>query len=123
MTASHVSSSSARIAARRRRVRARVSGTSERPRLSVFRSLKHIRVQLIDDTTSRTLLGVSDLHVPKNTGKGRSGVERAKAVGMLLAERARAQGITTVVFDRGSSVYAGQIKAVADGAREGGLKF
>lgn len=117
-------SSSARAIARRRRVRARILGTPERPRMSVSRSLKHMRVQLIDDTTSRTLLGVSDLHLPKAPrGKQSSGVERAKAVGVLVGERARAQGITAVVFDRGQYVYAGQVKAVADGAREGGLKF
>lgn len=92
--------------------------------MSVFRSLKHVRVQLVDDTASRTLLGVSDLHLPNVAGgKQRSGVERAKAVGALVAERARTQGITTVVFDRGQYVYAGQIQAVADGAREGGLVF
>lgn len=113
-----------RAGARRRRVRARVVGTAERPRMSVFRSLKHVSVQLVDDTASRTLLGVSDLHLPKAVrGNLRSGVERAKAVGALVADRAREHGITTVVFDRGRYAYAGQVRAVAEGARDAGLVF
>lgn len=113
-----------RAGARRRRVRARMVGTAERPRMSVFRSLKHVSVQLIDDAASRTLLGVSDLHLPKAVrGNLRSGVERAKAVGALVADRAREQGITAVVFDRGRYAYAGQVRAVAEGARDAGLVF
>lgn len=102
--------------------------------MSVFRSLKHVGVQLIDDTASKTLLAVSDLHLPKadlpavasakaGAKKDRSGLHRAKGVGALAAERARGQGITTVVFDRGRYAYVGQVKALAEGAREGGLKF
>lgn len=92
--------------------------------MSVFRSLKHVSAQLIDDHASRTLLAVSDLHLPKTLrGEDRSGLKRARAVGTLVAERARGQGITTVVFDRGRYAYAGQIKAIAEGAREGGLIF
>lgn len=92
--------------------------------MSVSRSLKHVSVQLIDDGTSRTLVGVSDLHLPKTERtEDRSGLKRAKAVGALVAERARGQGITTVVFDRGKRAYAGQVKAIAEGAREGGLVF
>lgn len=92
--------------------------------MSVFRSLKHVSVQLIDDEASKTLLAVSDLHLPTGgAGKGRSGVERAKAVGALAAERARGLGITTIVFDRGRYKYAGRVRALAEGAREGGLKF
>ncbi|TSC72995.1 MAG: large subunit ribosomal protein L18 [Parcubacteria group bacterium Gr01-1014_38] len=121
---SHRVSGEERAQARRRRVRARVIGTAERPRMSVFRSLKHVSVQLIDDTASRTLLGVSDRHLPKAAhARHRSGAERAKAVGTLVAERAREKGISAVVFDRGRYAYAGQVKAVAEGAREGGLVF
>lgn len=113
-----------RAQARRRRVRARLFGTAERPRLSVFRSLKHLSVQLIDDAGSRTLFGVSDRHLPKTARtKTRSGLERARELGALVAERAREQGISTVVFDRGRYAYAGQVKAVADGARKAGLVF
>lgn len=110
---------------RHRRIRARVQGTAERPRLSVFRSARHIAVQLIDDQASRTLLSVSDLELPSAGLKGSAdatrGVVRAFAVGKLLAERARAQGIQRVVFDRSGYAYHGQVKAVAEGARAGGV--
>jgi len=103
---------------RHMRVRKRVEGTAERPRLVVYRSLKHIYAQIVDDASQRTLLTVSDL----TNGEGRK-AERALVVGKALAERAKAAGITRVVFDRAGYKYHGRVKAVADGAREGGLEF
>ena len=100
------------------RVRNKVSGTAERPRLVVFRSLKHIYAQLVDDVANRTLATVSDLGLEQ--GKK---AERASAVGKMIAERAKTAGITRVVFDRAGYRYHGRVKAVADGAREGGLEF
>src|SRR6184192_3731344 len=100
------------------RVRNRVTGTSERPRLVVFRSLKHIYAQLVDDTANKTLATVSDLGIEQ----GKKG-ERAAEVGKLIAERAKSAGVTRVVFDRAGYRYNGRIKAVADGARKGGLEF
>ena len=100
------------------RVRSKVSGTAERPRLVVFRSLKHIYAQLVDDTKMRTLMTVSDLNIEQ--GKK---AERAAEVGKLIAEKAKAAGVTRVVFDRAGFRYHGRIKAVADGARKGGLEF
>ena len=100
------------------RVRNKVSGTAERPRLVVFRSLKHIYAQLVDDNARRTLATVSDLGIEQ----GKKG-ERAAEVGKLIAERAKTAGITRVVFDRAGYRYHGRIKAVADGARKGGLEF
>jgi large subunit ribosomal protein L18 len=99
------------------RVRKRVSGTAERPRLVVFRSLKHIYAQLVDDTTSRTLATVSD---HKLTGKKS---EKSTEVGKLIAQKAKDAGYSSVVFDRAGYKYHGRVKAVADGAREGGLEF
>ena len=100
------------------RVRNKISGTSERPRLVVFRSLKHIYAQLVDDAANRTLATVSDLGIEE----GKKG-ERAEAVGKMIAERAKSAGISRVVFDRAGYRYHGRIKAVADGARKGGLEF
>ena len=100
------------------RVRNKISGTPERPRLVVFRSLKHIYAQLVDDTSGRTVATVSDLGIEQ----GKKG-ERAAAVGKLIAERAKTAGITRVVFDRGGYRYHGRVKAVADAARKGGLEF
>ena len=100
------------------RVRNKVTGTSERPRLVVFRSLKHIYAQLVDDAANRTIVTVSDLGIEE--GKK---AERATTVGKLIAERAKTAGITRVVFDRAGYRYHGRVKAVADGAREGGLEF
>jgi large subunit ribosomal protein L18 len=109
---------------RHERVRRKVAGSANRPRLNVFRSLQHVYVQVIDDETGRTLVSASTIDrqlreqmaaLPAN--------ERAKAVGRAIAERARAQGIESVVFDRGGYPYHGQVKAVADGSREGGLVF
>ena len=110
---------------RKKRVRKKVVGISERPRLCVFRSSKHIYAQLIDDTTGRTLLATSSL--PKDLGKkieGKGG-NRAGAtlVGAEMAERAVKKGIKTVVFDRNGFLYHGRVKALSDAAREHGLKF
>jgi len=100
------------------RVRKKVAGTPERPRLVVYRSLKHIYAQLVDDTAARTLATVSDLSV--SDGKK---TEKSAEVGRRIAARAREAGITRVVFDRAGYKYHGRVKAVADGAREGGLEF
>ncbi len=110
---------------RHRRVRAKVSGTMQRPRLNVFRSSAHIYAQVIDDTRSHTLVAASDLEeaVKDRAGEGADKSARAKAVGEVIAERARDAGVELVTFDRGGFLYHGRIKAVADGAREGGLKF
>jgi large subunit ribosomal protein L18 len=105
---------------RHRSIRKRLHGTAERPRLNVFRSSAHIHVQLIDDQAGHTLAAASSLE--ESTGPG-SKSERARAVGQLIAERAREQGVTRVVFDRGGYLYHGRVKAVADGARAGGLEF
>ncbi|MFN8580712.1 MAG: 50S ribosomal protein L18 [Gemmatimonadaceae bacterium] len=99
------------------RVRKRVTGTGERPRLVVFRSLKHITAQLVDDVTQRTLLTVADA---KLNGKKS---EKSAEVGRQLAAKAKEAGITKVVFDRAGYRYHGRVKALADGARQGGLEF
>jgi large subunit ribosomal protein L18 len=108
------------------RIRAKVQGTAERPRLVVYRSLRHMEGQLVDDDARRTVLGVSTL-APQMKDFSPEGkhprIEQARAAGKLLAERAKAQGIQTVVFDRGGYKYHGRVKAFADGAREGGLEF
>jgi large subunit ribosomal protein L18 len=109
-------------AKRHRRIRRILSGTSERPRLAVFRSLSHIYCQVIDDVAGRTLAAASDLEADLREGAGTKS-ERAKRVGQQVAERAKEKGITTVVFDRGGFLYHGRVKALADGAREGGLQF
>ena len=104
------------------RVRQKVAGTGERPRLVVFRSLKHIYAQLVNDDLGVTLLAVGDSGKElKVEGSGK--VARGKAVGKLLAEKAKAAGVTRVVFDRAGYRYHGRVQAVADGAREGGLEF
>ncbi len=103
---------------RRKRVRAKVSGTAERPRLSVNRSLKHIACQLIDDVSGVTIVAASDRKVKTGTK-----TERAKAIGLEIAELAKEKGITKAVFDRAGRRYHGRVKAVAEGAREGGLEF
>lgn len=112
-------------AQRHRRVRKRVTGTAEQPRLTVFRSLRHISAHLVDDVLGRPIMGVSSLDDQVTaSAKGEKGkVAVAKAVGLRLAEKARDKGIETVVFDRSGYLYHGRVKAVADGAREGGLKF
>ena len=103
----------------RHRIRKDVKGTAERPRLSVFRSNKDIYVQLIDDSIGHTLLALTS----KGTTKSGNKVDQAKAIGTQVAEKALAAGIANVVFDRGGYLYHGRVKAVSDGAREGGLKF
>ena len=106
---------------RHRRVRGKVSGTAERPRLAVFRSNRGIFAQLVDDASGRTLAGANWTGLPKSF-KGDKQAQ-AREVGKTLAEAARKAGIETVVFDRGGYLYHGRVKALADGAREGGLKF
>jgi large subunit ribosomal protein L18 len=105
---------------RRRRVRAKVSGTAERPRLSVFRSNRGIRAQLIDDVSGHTLAAVN---WTEDELKAMGRMDQAKRAGELIAERAKAAGVETVVFDRGGYQYHGRVKALAEGAREGGLIF
>ena len=106
------------------RVRKKMEGTPERPRLVVFRSLKHIYAQLVDDTRGVTLMGVSDVSEGVTVeGDGPGKIARSKATGKLIADKARAAGITSVVFDRAGYRYHGRVQAVADGAREGGLEF
>ena len=106
------------------RIRARVIGTPERPRLAVFRSLNHIYAQVVDDTTGRTLAAV-DSRAPDFRQKAKAGgnVAAAKIVGELLAQRAKARGISQVVFDRGGYQYHGRVKALAEAARTAGLAF
>jgi len=106
------------------RVRTRLVGTPERPRLNVYRSVAHIYAQMIDDRNGRTIVSASS--VDKETKKGLKGggnIASAKAVGKIIAERAKAAGVTQVVFDRGGYKYHGRVKALADAAREAGLKF
>ena len=104
---------------RHRRVRGKISGTAERPRLDVFRSSKHIYAQLIDDATGTTLAAASSMDKGFDGFGGNA--EAASKVGKAIAEKALAKGIKTVVFDRGGFVYHGRVKALAEGAREGGL--
>ena len=109
-------------AKRHRRLRKRVSGTPARPRLSVFRSAKHIYAQVIDDSRGTTLAAASSSEQKLRCTDGPK-TSRATAVGTLIAERARQAGVEKVVFDRGGYVYHGRVKALADAAREGGLSF
>lgn len=109
---------------RHARVRRKVAGTAERPRLNVYRSINHIYAQVIDDTAGRTLVSASTLDKAlRGELDGLTPQEQAKAVGKAVAERARGQGIETVVFDRGGYPYHGMVKALAEGSREGGLAF
>jgi large subunit ribosomal protein L18 len=104
-------------ARRHLRVRKNVAGTAERPRLVVFRSLKHITAQIVDDTTGRTMMTVTS-----NKLEGKKS-EKSVQVGKMIAEKAKAAGVSKVVFDRAGYKYHGRVKAVADGARDGGLEF
>ena len=114
----------ARRIARHARVRRKVVGTSERPRLSVFRSLHHIYAQVIDDSQGVTLAAASSLEgVLRSDRNGQKKSEVSKRVGALVAERAKSNGIESVVFDRGGYKFHGRVKALADAAREGGLVF
>ena len=106
---------------RHKRVRAKISGTPERPRLNVFRSETNIYAQIIDDVNGVTLVSANTLEKGFEGATGNA--EAAKKVGVTLAERAKAKGIEEVVFDRGGYVYHGRVAALAEGAREGGLKF
>jgi len=109
---------------RHKRIRKKLSGTTERPRLAVFRSEKHIYAQIIDDTKGVTLVAASTVEkAMREKLKKTWNVEAAKEVGKLIAERALAKGIKEVVFDRGGFKYHGRVKALADSAREAGLKF
>lgn len=108
-------------ARRARRVRAKILGTKEQPRLSVYLSNRHMLAQFIDDEQGKTMLGISDIIL--ETKAKRVNVERARVFGSQVAEKAKAQGINTVVFDRGARSYHGRLRAFAEGAREGGLKF
>ena len=106
---------------RHKRVRGKISGTPERPRLNVFRSETNIYAQVIDDVNGVTLVSASSLE-KEFDGKG-GNVEAARKVGQMVAERAKAKGIENVVFDRGGYIYHGRVQALAEGAREGGLNF
>jgi large subunit ribosomal protein L18 len=102
------------------RIRQKLAGTAQRPRLNVYRSLNHIYVQVIDDQKGETLVSASTLEMKSKTG---GNVAAAKEIGKAVAEKAVAKGITEVVFDRGGYLYHGRVKALADAAREAGLKF
>ena len=110
---------------RKKRVRKKIRGTSEKPRLSVFRSSKHIYAQIVDDTTAKTLVGVSSLSKEIRPGVQNKGGNKAGAamVGELIAKRAVEKGIKRVVFDRNGFLYHGRVKTLADSAREHGLEF
>ena len=108
---------------RHHRVRKTVSGTGQRPRLNVFRSSNHIYAQVIDDVAGHTLAAASDTEKLFEGGDAKTKTDRAKLVGKAVAERAKAKGVTVVVFDRGGHKYHGRVKALADAAREAGLGF
>lgn len=109
---------------RHRRIRTKISGNAERPRLNVFRSLDHIYAQIIDDVAGKTIVSASTIDKSLRVDfAGKTKREQATMVGKAIAERAKAAGVSTVLFDRGGYLYHGRIKALADGAREGGLEF
>ena len=117
-------SSNKRRLERHKRMRNNLNGTSEKPRFDVFRSSKHIYVQVIDDTQGVTLASASSAEKEiKEAISGKTKTEAAKIIGQIAAERAKAKGIEKVVFDRGGYIYHGRVKAVADGARDAGLDF
>ncbi|SDQ83421.1 50S ribosomal protein L18 [Thermostaphylospora chromogena] len=118
----HTAARTVARARRHRRVRKRVFGTAERPRLVVTRSTRHMFVQIIDDTKGHTLVSASTMDPSLRSAEGDK-TAKAKLVGELLAQRAKAAGITAVVFDRGGNRYAGRVAALADSARAGGLEF
>ncbi|HSF67268.1 MAG TPA: 50S ribosomal protein L18 [Nitrospiraceae bacterium] len=120
----NTSEKASQLTRRRLRVRKRVFGTPERPRLNVFRSRSHIYAQIVDDIKGTTLVAASSLDKSLRTSlKSTGSIEGAKAVGKLLAERAKAAKVQAVVFDRGGRIYHGRIKALAEASREGGLQF
>jgi large subunit ribosomal protein L18 len=110
---------------RQKRVRRTIKGTPEKPRLTIYKSLKHIYAQLVDDLSRKSLLGVSSTtpEVKKLIAEGESKIQTAKKIGLHLANLAKEKGIEKVVFDRNRYTYHGRVKALAEGAREGGLKF
>jgi large subunit ribosomal protein L18 len=112
-------------ARRHQRIRQAVRGTADRPRMSVYRSLKNLYVQIIDDNLAKTIASVSTLEkdIRSKLTAEKSGLKRSRMVGKLIAERAKEHGIAQVAFDRGGYLYHGHVKEVAEGAREGGLKF
>jgi large subunit ribosomal protein L18 len=114
-----------RLAKKQARIRKKIVGTSERPRLAVFRSARHAYAQIIDDTAGKTLLSVSTLSkdIREEVKKAKTPVEQYKLIGIAAAKKALEKNIKEVVFDRGGYLYHGRVKALADGAREGGLKF
>ncbi len=117
-------SSNERRVERHRRIRSNLIGTSEKPRFDVFRSSKHIYVQVIDDTQGITLVAASSVEKEVQAAiEGKTKTEAAKVIGQIAGERAKAKGIDTVVFDRGGYIYHGRVAAVAEGAREAGLNF
>ncbi|HUG02189.1 MAG TPA: 50S ribosomal protein L18 [Longimicrobiales bacterium] len=121
-----ISERARRLARRHRRVRKRVSGTADRPRLVVHRSHKNIQGQLVDDITGRVIVGVSTLAPELKEKRSDDDIDKSalgREAGKLLAERAREAGVESVVFDRGGYLYHGRVAAFAEGAREGGLKF
>jgi|SRR5678810_961939 large subunit ribosomal protein L18 len=105
------------------RIRKRLEGNAARPRLCVFRSNKHIYAQVVDDASGRTLVAASTLDVDAKSDKGGGNIAAAKTVGKIVAKRAMDKGIQAVLFDRGGYIYHGRVKALADAAREAGLKF
>jgi len=105
------------------RIRKKMQGSEQRPRLNVYRSLNHIYVQVIDDLNGKTLVSASTAEGKKEDRRTGGNVAAAKVVGKTIAERAKAKGVTKVVFDRGGYIYHGRVKALADAAREAGLKF
>jgi len=107
------------------RLRKRLEGTTDRPRLTIYRSLTQIYAQIVDDTTGKTLVAASSLakDLKPKVKAAKSKIERSKLVGLAIAERAKAAGVTQVRFDRAGFLYHGRVKALADGAREGGLSF
>lgn len=108
---------------RKRRIRKKISGNHDKPRMSVFRSLKHISVQIVDDNAGTTLAAASTYEKAMKDRKGTGNVLAAKAVGEMIAERAKQKGIERVVFDRNGCLYHGRVKSLADAARQKGLKF
>mgnify|MGYP001200220592 CR=1 FL=1 len=109
---------------RHARVRAKIKGTTERPRLSVFRSLVALTAQIIDDSTGKTVVSVKKSEIKDvDAGERKGKVAKGYALGKIMAEKAKAAGISTVVFDRGGYPYSGRVRAVAEGARDGGLEF
>lgn len=105
------------------RIRKKMLGSTERPRLSVYRSLNHIYVQIIDDLSGKTLVSASSAEGAKSSKRTGGNVASAKEIGKKVAERAKEKGITKVIFDRGGYIYHGRVKALADAAREAGLQF